>query len=398
MSKFTFAGVTRSNSSLMPLLALSAATFTTVSAEMMPSGVLNSLSSSFSVSEATAGLVVTAWAGTVALTSIPLVRATLRWRRRSVVLATLGLMAVANLATALAPSYAAALTARVVAAAGHGLFWAVVVSYAASLVSPDRVGRALSIVLAGPTLASLVGLPVGTAVAHHLGWRVTFAALAVACAICLTVVAAAVPVIGTGAHHTGAERWDRSAKPVLLVAGGGFFALVGFYAVFTFIVPVSGAIAGIGAGAMPGVLLASGIGGLIGVLAAGRISDRWPDAALPITALAMAASLAAMGWSRSSTAYVAVVIGWGALIGVLPVALQANVMRAASEQFRNTAGSILVTVLNLGIGAGAALGSFIAASASLTALPFIAAATTTLAIAPLAALRSHPSAQAWRRG
>jgi predicted MFS family arabinose efflux permease len=66
-------------------------------------------------------------------------------------------MAAANLATALAPSYGAALTARVVAAAGHGLFWAVVVSYAASLVSPDRVGRALSIVLAGPTLASLVG-------------------------------------------------------------------------------------------------------------------------------------------------------------------------------------------------------------------------------------------------
>jgi predicted MFS family arabinose efflux permease len=227
---------------------------------------------------------------------------------------------------------------------------------------------------------------------------VTFAALAVACAICLTVVAAAVPAIGTGAHHARDERWDGSAKPVLLVAGGGFFALVGFYAVFTFIVPVSGAIAGIGAAAMPGVLLASGIGGLMGVLAAGRISDRWPDAALSITALAMAALLAAMGWSRSSIAYVAVVIVWGALIGALPVVLQANVMRAASEQFRNTAGSILVTVLNLGIGAGAALGSFISARASLTALPFVAAATTTLAIAPLAALRSHPSARAWGRG
>lgn len=318
-----------------------------------------------------------------------MVRATLHWRRKSVVLATLSLMAAANLVTALAPSYGAALAARVVAAAAHGLFWAVVISYAASLVEPDRVGRALSIVLAGPTLASLVGLPVGTAVAHQLGWRVTFASLAVAYVTCMAAVAVAVPAVGNGSPHAQAERCDRSAKQVLLVAGGGFFALVGFYAVFTFIVPVSGAIAGIQAATMPGVLLASGIGGLIGVLLAGRISDRWPTSALPVTALAMAASLTAMGLSRSPIAYVVLVTMWGALIGVLPVVLQASVMRAASEHFRNTAGSILVTVLNLGIGAGAALGSLISAGASLTALPFIAAATTTLAIAPLALLQSN---------
>lgn len=102
---------------------------------MMPSGILDSLSSSFSVTEATAGLLVTAWAGTIALTSIPLVRATLRLQRRSIVLATLTVLATVNLATALAPSYGSALAARVVAAA-HGLFWAVVIPYATSLVQP----------------------------------------------------------------------------------------------------------------------------------------------------------------------------------------------------------------------------------------------------------------------
>jgi len=394
MSKFRVADVKRSKSSLVPLLALSAATFTTVSAEMMPSGVLHSLSSAFSITEATAGLLVTAWAGTVALTSIPLVRATLRWRRKSVILATLGLMAAANVATVLAPGYGAALAARIAAAAAHGLFWAVVVSYAASLVSPDRVGRALSIVLAGPTLASLVGLPGGSALAQILGWRATFVALAIALLVCVVVVAVAVPAVGADSPRGRAEKWDRSAKPILLVAAGGFFALIGFYAVFTFIVPVSAAIAGIDAAAMPGVLLASGIGGLVGVLAAGRISDRWPTAALPITVLALAMTLAGMRIARSPIAYVALVAVLGGVIGVLPVVLQARVMRAASEQFRDTAGSILITVLNLGIGAGAALGSAVSASASPTALPFLAAAIAALAIIPLAAL---PSSSAARR-
>ena len=395
MSKFRVADVKRSKSSLVPLLALSAATFTTVSAEMMPSGVLPSLSSAFSITEATAGLLVTAWAGTVALTSIPLVRATLRWRRKSVILATLGLMAAANLATALAPVYGAALAARIAAAAAHGLFWAVVVSYAVSLVSPDRVGRALSIVLAGPTLASLIGLPGGSALAQMLGWRATFVALAIALLVCVIVVAVAVavPAIGAGSPQGRTEKWDRSAKPILLVAAGGFFALIGFYAVFTFIVPVSASIAGIDAAAMPGVLLASGIGGLVGVLAAGRISDRWPTAALPLTVLAMAATLAAMGMASAPIAYIAWVAVLGGLIGVLPVALQARVMRAASEQFRNTAGSILITVLNLGIGAGAALGSAISASTSPTVLPFLAAAIAALAFIPLAALRSSSAAR-----
>lgn len=383
--------MTRTATLLPALLVLSAATFTTVSAEMMPVGVLDSISSSFSVSEASAGLLVTGWAGTIALTTIPLVRATMRWARRPVILAALLVMAVANLGTALAPTYGLALAARMVAAAAHGVFWAVVVSYAASLVPPDRVGRALSIVLAGPTLAGLIGLPLGTAVAHQVGWRAIFVVLAALCLAAGAGIATVVPSIANpSGSPAGRERWDRSTIAVLLVAGGGFFSLVGYYAVFTFVVPISDAVAGIGSHAMSGVLLASGIGGLAGVVVAGRISDRWPAAALPATALALACSLATIGLANGPAAYVAVVVVWGALIGVLPVVLQAQVMRTASAGSRNLAGSILIAVLNLGIGAGAALGSLVAAVGSIEVLPFIAAAVASVALAPLALLRMGP--------
>ncbi|WP_169816110.1 MFS transporter [Nocardia miyunensis] len=377
----------RSKGFLIPLLALGAATFTTVSSEMMPAGVLDSMSSSLSVDVSTAGLLVTGWAGTIALTGIPLVRLTMRWSRKSVVLASLGVLAAANLVTALAPTYAMALVARMVAAGAHGLFWAVVVAYGASLVPAERVGRALSIVLAGPTVAGLVGVPLGTQVAHQIGWRVTFAALATLCLLCAAAIGTLVPPVGDGTVRPEPERWDRSARSVLMVAGGGFFSLIGYYAVFTFVVPVSAA-AGIGAGAVPGVLLASGIGGFAGVLVAGRIGDRWPRAALPATALALAVVTAGMGMPSGPIVYVILVTLWGVLIGILPVVLQARVMRLASEQFRNTAGSILITVLNLGIGLGAGLGSLASSLGLLTFLPAIAAAVAILALGPLSLLRS----------
>src|SRR5699024_5078331 len=266
------------------------------------------------------------------------------------------------------------------------VFWAVIVAYAAALVPHERVGRALSVVLAGPTLANLVSLPAGTALAHAIGWRATFVALAVACALCVLAIALVIPADRGSAVTAEKGTWDRSALPVLWVACGGFFALVGLYSLFTFVVPVSKAVAGITAGDIPGVLLANGIGGVLGVLLAGRVSDLWPIRALPGTVIALAFILGVIGISHVPAVYIFVAVLWGVIIGVLPVVLQANVMRVASERFRPLAGSILVTVLNLGIGLGAGLGSLVSRHDGLQVLPLIASAVAALAIVPLLVL------------
>lgn len=379
--------MTRRREHVGPLLALSAATFTTVSAEMMPTGVLDQLGASLSVTSSTAGLLVTFWAVTIAVTSIPLVRATIRWQRKPLILITLGVMTAANVMIALATSYALAMVSRIVGATAHGVFWAVVVAYAASLVPAERVGKALSIVLAGPTLASLVSLPAGATLANEVGWRATFFAVAAACALCVLLVASVVPASADVPVELEKGTWDHSAPSVLWVAGGGFFALVGFYALFTFVVPVSEAVAGIAAGEVPGVLLASGIGGVVGVLAAGRISDRWPTRALPVSVVSLAIILGGTGFAHAPIAYIFLAVLWGVMIGTLPVVLQATVMRVASESFRPLAGSVLVTVLNLGVGLGAGLGSLVSSHDGLRVLPFIAAATTAFAIMPLIIFR-----------
>lgn len=154
-----------------PLLLLSFGAFWTVTLEMLPAGLLPSMSADLDVSPARIGLLVTVWALTVGVSTVPLSRATRHWGRPRVLATSLAVLGAATLLTALAPGYGAVAATRFLAAAGHGLFWSVLMVYAASIAPEGRSGRAISIVLAGPILANVVGLPLGTALATPLGWR-----------------------------------------------------------------------------------------------------------------------------------------------------------------------------------------------------------------------------------
>ncbi|NYJ01301.1 putative MFS family arabinose efflux permease [Nocardioides thalensis] len=364
----------------LALGALGLATFATVTTELMPSGVLPTMSRDLGVSTAAGGLLVTAWALTIVLTSLLLVRSTSAVRRRTLVVGAMVVVAAANVGTALAPTFALAIGARIAAAGAHGLFWAVVVAYAASLVDPSKVGRALAVVLAGPTFAGLVGLPAGAAVADAVGWRPLFASLAVVVVVVAAVVWTVVPDAPRSAAPAAATGgWDRSAKPVLLTAIAGGLVLVGHFAVFTFVAPLTAA--HVGDGAVPTMLLVLGVGGLVGTLVSGQVVDRWPGAAYPVSAALFVASLA--GLALGPTYWVVAAV-WGVLVGLFPVALQSRVMAQASPGFRDQAGAIVMTVLNLGLALGAALGSAVTAVADVVAVPLWAAALAALAAVPLA--------------
>lgn len=378
--------------------ALGLATFATVTTELMPSGVLPAMSRDLGVSTSAGGLLVTAWALTIVLTSVLLVRGTTAVRRRALIVGAMAVVAAANLGTALAPSFPAAMVARVLAAGAHGLFWAVVVAYAASLVDPSKVGRALAVVLAGPTFAGLVGLPLGAALAGEVGWRPLFVLLAVAVVVVAGVVRAVVPDRPRPAAQASvAGGRDASARRVLLTAAAGGLVLVGHFAVFTFMAPLT--VAQVGDGAVPTVLLVLGVGGLVGTLVSGQVVDRWPAAAYPVSAGLFVLTLAALA---SGPSFWAVAAAWGVLVGLFPVALQSRVMAQASPEFRDQAGAIVMTVLNLGLALGAALGSAVTAVADVRLVPLWAAALAAVAVVPLlltaSSDRSEPSESSGRSG
>lgn len=369
------------------LLTLAGAAFATVTVELLPAGLLTAVAHDLDVAPSRVGLLVTAWALTVAALSLPLERLTRRLPRRRVLAVAATVSAVAALAAAAAPSYEVLVTSRVVAAAAHGLLWALLVPYAASVADERHLGRAVSVVLVGPTAAGVVGVPLGTALAGLVGWRAVMvgaaavlAAAAVAIRALLPAPSAPVPAAARGEDATGATpTGGRTLARVVVTAGLGAVLLVGHFQVFTYVAPVVTDVAGISAAALGGVLAVFGATGALGLAVAGPLVDRFPRGSLPGTAVAFALTVLAVATTAGSPGLALAAIGaWGAMIGLFPPVFQATVMRLAGSH-RDAAGAIVVTALNLGIAVGAASGAWILASFGASTLAPLAAAMIAVA-------------------
>lgn len=353
---------------LQPVIAvLTTATLWTVTAELLPSGLLPAMSQGLGVGESVIGTLVSAWALTIAVVSIPLVRATLRVQRRLLLAIAVAVIAATNLITAFAPGFELALAGRVLTAIPHGLFWAVIPSYLATIVDSARLGRALSIVLSGPTIAGLAALPAAAFLSDIIGWRLVFAGLTAILAATATALWMLLPprierqaVLSQDAGHPEPEpkgAWDRSAVGVIGVAIASGLVLVGHFTAFTYVTILVTGFGGLSDTAIPAVLLLLGITGAVGIAASGFVADRFPRTAITATAALLALGLAVMRLgANTSVVFVAGTAVWGLAIGAFPPILQARVMRMASARFRPVAGSIVITILNLGIAAGAAIG------------------------------------------
>lgn len=376
------------------LAVLSFAAFWTVTLEMLPAGLLPQISRDLEVRPARVGLLVTVWAVTVGLSSLPLTRLTRSWQRPTALAAGLAVLGVASLASAVAPTFAGVLAARLVAATGHGLFWSVLMVYAASLAPSGRESRAISVVLAGPVLAGVAGLPVGTLLGGPLGWRWVIGSVAVGLVVGAVLVwtlmpagPAAVVDDPSRASRAPAEPVrDRSAARVWRIALLGALALVAHFGAFTYIAPLVDDRWTSGVPDVGVLLLAFGIAGAVGLAAVGLVADRAaPERVLLGAVVSIALTFWLLAVTTDTVAVLAAVVVWGLLIGALPPALQGAVIGAASPAYRNTAGAVLVAVFNLGIAFGAAAGGVVIEKVGLGALLPLTAAVATVSAIGLAA-------------
>ena len=137
-------------------------------------GLLPEIAADFAVTESVAGYLVSGYALAVAFGAIALTVAFSRAERKKVLLGLVILFITGNLVSALAPTYAAMLIGRIIAALCHGGFFGVGAVVAASMVEDKKKAGAISLMFAGLTVANVVGIPFGTFVGQQLGWRATF--------------------------------------------------------------------------------------------------------------------------------------------------------------------------------------------------------------------------------
>ena len=202
-------------------------------------GILPRVAAGMSVSVATAGQLVTVFALAYSLGSPLVAVATGRWARRRLLLAALGVFAGANMAAAVAPNVTVLALARVLAALGAAGYTPVAAVAAASLVAPQRRGRALAVVTTGMTMAILAGVPVGALVVGIFGWRATFALITVlavlAGAALLLWLPALPPVPPVGLRARLSLLADRCLAVLLAVTAA---ALTGGMSVYTYLLVV----------------------------------------------------------------------------------------------------------------------------------------------------------------
>ncbi len=159
--------------------------FTLGSAELLAVGVLPLIAGDLHVSIPTAGTLVTAYALGLAIGGPILTALTIRMDKRIVIVATLALFALGNLILVLTTNYSLFLVARVLTGALQGLFIGVAFAAGISVVPPQRMGRAIAVIISGVAVSAALGLPLGALVGQTLGWRGSFTAIVVVAVVAL---------------------------------------------------------------------------------------------------------------------------------------------------------------------------------------------------------------------
>lgn len=393
----------------LALYALTAGAFGIGVTEFVIMGLLLEVSRELDVTIAAAGMLISGYALGVAIGAPVLTALSAGWPRKHVLVGLMVVFVIGNAACALAPTYGWLMAARVLTALTHGTFFGVGAVVATGLVADDKRASAIAVMFTGLTVATVLGVPFGTWLGQHHGWRATFWAVTLVGVVALVVLVALVPQDRT---QPDASDWRADLRailrrPVLLGLLTTVLGYAGVFAVFTYVAPLLTEISGFANSAVSPILLVFGGGLVAGNLLGGKLADRNLTRAVIGTLAALAVVLAAMTFAfRSQTAAVLFTGLLGATGFATVAPLQMWVLSKVEGAGQSLASSFNIGAFNLGNAIGAwAGGLVIDHGPGLATVPIAAALFPLLAIAvALAAIRaadrqarsSHPNTRATR--
>lgn len=377
----------------MPVLisVLALAIFAQGTSEFMLAGLLLPISEEFGVPPGSAAAVTSAFAIGMVIGAPAMALLSSRWPARRTLIGFLLVFVLAHIVGALAPSFAVLLVTRVVAAIANAGFLAVSLSAVRMLVPPQTTTRAVATLLAGTTLATIVGVPAGAALADALGWRATFWGVVLLCGPALGALLLDRSPLRGGAATPVELRTELGALidgPVLRTIVVAVLVNAGTFGVFTFL-GVIGESAGIVTAFVPLLLAGFGVGAFLGVTATGRWAAGregvWVASGLVALLLAWAALWMLTG---SATAVFALAVACGVLSFAVGSALIGRIVREAAGA-PVLGGASATVALNLGAFVGPLLAG--AAHGAVGAPGVLAVAVALTGVALLAAVWGLPS-------
>jgi len=304
------------------LLVLALGMFALGTDSFVVAGVLPEIARGFDISIGAAGQMTTVYAVSYALLAPVIATLAAHVARKRLLLAGLGVFVLANLGTAIAPSFGVALATRALAGLGAAMFSPTATGAAASIVAPERRGFALSVVIAGMTVSTALGAPIGALIGGFGDWRWTMmfvAALAAGSGLGVLAFLSHIPMLPAVSLRTRLSPLTDARIGLTLATTFLFFSAA--FTIYTYFAAVFDQVTGGNPARLGGLLVLWGAAGTISNLLAGRLIDRIGNRRVLVTMLGLVlADFVLLPWTSTSlvNAIPAILLwgacGWGILV------------------------------------------------------------------------------------
>ena len=364
----------------LALWALTISAFAIGTTEFVIVGLVPTIADQLSISLPSAGLLVSIYALGVAVGAPVLTALTGKLPRKQLLIGLMALFTAGNLLAWLAPNYETLVVARLLTGLAHGVFFSIGSTIATSLVPKEKAATAIAIMFGGLTVALVTGVPLGTFIGQHFGWRETFLAVSAIGVIALISSTILIPKnIPTRAVASLKDQLKVMTHPRLLI----IYAITalgygGVFTAFTFLAPMMQNLAGYSPAAVSWILLGYGVSVAIGNIWGGKLADRHGAVpALKFIFAALAVLLLVFQFTASSHigALVTLLIMGVFAFGNVP-GLQVYVVQKAELYAPNAvdvASGLNIAAFNVGIALGSVIGGQTVQSFGLAQTPWIGA-------------------------
>ncbi|MEU8755380.1 MFS transporter [Streptomyces chartreusis] len=338
----------------LALLALAVGAFGIGTTEFVMMGLLPEVAGDLDISIPTAGHLVSAYALGVVIGAPLLAAVTARMPRRTVLIGLMALFVAGNALSAFAPDYDWLVAARFLSGLPHGAFFGVGAVVATSMVAPERKARSVSLMFLGLTVANIAGVPAGTLMGQHLGWRATFLGVSAIGLAAMASLALLIPRAQKSAAPAAGLRGELAALrsvPVWLALGttvAGFGAL---FAAYSYVTPMLTDAAGYADSSVTLLLALFGVGATAGNLLGGRLADHAMRRTLfgGLISLAVVLALFPLLMSTAWSAALAVaLLGMAAFVTGSPLNLMVMEKAASAPSLASSANQAAFNLANAG--------------------------------------------------